>query len=121
MYQGASREKALDEVAEGSNSIMITGKTLITRESDFTRFKDIEWKAIFVDEYHEYKNPKSQAHQCVLQLRDEFQCPIVGLTGTLMQVRPSIEMFHFSCVHKHVVNNLYLHTYRRITTMNCMH
>lgn len=87
MYSGVNREKAIDEVMNGSSFILIAGKTLFTRDSDFMNFKQIEWKLVFVDEFHEFKNHKSNSFKCLEQLRDDSdgQCPIIGMTGTLMQ------------------------------------
>lgn len=90
VYRGANREKEIEDVESGSNSILITGKSLLTRESDFSNFVRIPWKLILVDEYHEFKNYKSGAYKYLLELRDKWQCPIVGMTGTLMQVQYSI-------------------------------
>jgi len=88
VYQGANREKTIDDVYNGSNFILIAGKALLTRDVDFSNIMTVQWKMVFVDEYHEYKNHKSQSFRCLQQLRDEMECPIVGMTGTLMQVRP---------------------------------
>jgi SNF2 family DNA or RNA helicase len=85
VYAGSNREKAIDEVFNGSSFILIAGKALFTRDSDFINFTRIEWKLVFVDEFHEFKNHKSRAFLCLKQLRDDFECPIVGMTGTLMQ------------------------------------
>ena len=42
---------------------------------------------VIVDEFHEFKNGKSQAYMRLADLRDNLQCPVVGMTGTLMQNR----------------------------------
>lgn len=93
MYAGATREKAIEDIVQGSNFILIAGKTLLTRESDFSNLLGASWKLIFVDEYHEFKNSKSQSFKCLEQIRDDMNCPIVGMTGTLMQVRLNVTPF----------------------------
>ena len=96
MYAGATREKAIEDIVQGSNFILIAGKTLLTRESDFSNLLGASWKLIFVDEYHEFKNSKSQSFKCLEQIRDDMACPIVGMTGTLMQVRQNVICFFMS-------------------------
>ena len=71
---------------EGNNFILITGKSLFTRESDYSDFAGIKWKLVIIDEFHEYKNHKSNAFKCLEGVRDsEPFPPLIGLTGTLMQ------------------------------------
>ena len=55
VYRGNNREREFDELRNGSNFILITGKNLLSRESDFANFLSVDWKGIFVDEYHEFK------------------------------------------------------------------
>eukprot|EP01082_Thalassiosira_pseudonana_P007522 g6499.t1.3.5e17418a g6499 g6499.t1 contig23:610816-615246(-) len=86
VYRGGNREKAIDDVREGNNFILITGKSLFTRESDYSYFAGIKWKLVIIDEFHEYKNHKSNAFKCLEGVRDsEPFPPLIGLTGTLMQ------------------------------------
>lgn len=86
VYEKSKREKAIEDVVQGSNFIMIAAKSLLVRQSDFDNLLSADWKLIFVDEYHEFKNDKSQSYKLLEQLRDDMSCPIVGMTGTLMQV-----------------------------------
>jgi len=85
IYQGSSREKALDRIKTGLDFILIVGKSIFSRADDFDALNSIKWKLIIVDEYHEYKNHQSVAHMRLADLRDNSNCPVIGMTGTLMQ------------------------------------
>lgn len=85
VYAGSNREKALDRIKDGLDFILITGKSLFTRAGDYDELAQVEWKVVIVDEYHEFKNGKSQSFKRLQDLRDNCECPIVGMTGTLMQ------------------------------------
>jgi len=84
-YQGSTREKALDRIKTGLDFILIVGKSIFTRADDFDALNSIKWKLIIVDEYHEYKNHATAAHMRLGDLRDNSDCPVIGMTGTLMQ------------------------------------
>ena len=60
VYSGANREKALERIKDGLDFILIAGKSLFTRACDFDQLATVEWKLVVVDEYHEFKNGKSQ-------------------------------------------------------------
>lgn len=85
VYAGSNREKALDRIKDGLDFILITGKSLFTRAGDYDELAQVEWKVVIVDEYHEFKNGKSQSFKRLEDLRNNCGCPIVGMTGTLMQ------------------------------------
>ncbi len=93
VYCGQSRENAIERIKAGLDFILITGKSLFTRDLDFCNFVCIQWKLVVVDEFHEYKNPDSKAHKCLMNIRDNSRCPIIGMTGTLMQNNHD-ELFH---------------------------
>ena len=61
VYAGSNREKALDRIKDGLDFILITGKSLFTRAGDYDELAQVEWKVVIVDEYHEFKNGKSQS------------------------------------------------------------
>jgi SNF2 family DNA or RNA helicase len=85
VYKGPSREKALERIQDGRDFILIVGKSLFIRAQDYDQLASVQWKLVVVDEYHEFKNGKSQSHMRLCDLRDRSACPVVGMTGTLMQ------------------------------------
>ena len=85
VYSGANREKALERIKDGLDFILIAGKSLFTRACDFDQLATVEWKLVVVDEYHEFKNGKSQGYMRLVDIRKTSGCPIIGMTGTLMQ------------------------------------
>ncbi|KAL7451003.1 hypothetical protein ACHAWC_002844, partial [Mediolabrus comicus] len=85
IYGGSSREKALDRIKTGLDFILIVGKSIFSRADDFDALNTVNWKLIIVDEFHEYKNHESVAHMRLEDLRKNSRCPVIGMTGTLMQ------------------------------------
>mmetsp|Transcript_38727 Transcript_38727/g.83449 ORF Transcript_38727/g.83449 Transcript_38727/m.83449 type:complete len:902 (+) Transcript_38727:275-2980(+) len=85
VYSGQSREKALERIQDGRDFILIVGKSLFVRVADYDQIASIEWKLVIVDEFHEFKNGKSQGYKRLSDLRDNSGCPVIGMTGTLMQ------------------------------------
>ena len=81
VYQGADKGKQLERVRVGINDIMICGRSIFF---DDAYIADIPWKLIIVDEFHEYKNPSTKGYKQLQNVRDLAQCPILGLSGTLM-------------------------------------
>jgi SNF2 family DNA or RNA helicase len=85
VYQDKGRDTALDRVRIGIDEILICGKSLFSRKDSFEALNAIKWRLIVIDEFHEYKNKRARSYECVKQIRAASSCPIVGLTGTLMQ------------------------------------
>jgi len=86
-FQGDHRMKSLERVKNGMDEILICGKSLFAhRNGGFDSINEIPWKLVIVDEFHEYKNQKSQAFERLEELRISSRCgcPIVGLSGTIM-------------------------------------
>ena len=52
-YQGNGRSLALEKVKDGSNEILVCGKTLAM--NDYAEISKVPWKLIIVDEVHNYK------------------------------------------------------------------
>lgn len=84
-FESAKKEECCANIKDGLDYILIIAKSLFTRAEIFGMINEIHWKLVLIDEYHEYKNSKSQAHQKLKLLRDTSECPLVGMTGTLMQ------------------------------------
>jgi hypothetical protein len=53
---------------------------LFVRAGDFEQLATVEWKLVIVDEFHEFKNCKSQGHMRLVSIRDTSGCPVVGMT-----------------------------------------
>lgn len=87
IYSGPAREKSLNRIKDRLDVILIVGKSLFSRAGDYDPIASVEWKLVIVDEFHEFKNDKSQAYMRLADLRDSLGCPVVGMTGTLMQNR----------------------------------
>ena len=62
---------------------MICGRSLLSRcKGDIIT---IPWKLIIVDEFHEFKNEKTNNYKALYDIKDLSDCPVIGLTGTLFQ------------------------------------
>ena len=77
---GTDRANSIHRIKIGMDDIMLCAKTLFGN----TDFLQIKWKLIVVDEFHEYKNRKTQGYSSLEALRNDSQCPIIGMTGTVM-------------------------------------
>ena len=75
---------AIKSVQDGITEILVCGKSFFSMDM-YESICTIRWKLIIVDEYHEYKNSSTTASSKLSHLRKYSKCPIVGLTGTLMQ------------------------------------
>ncbi len=87
------RAASLNRVKEGIKDVLITGKTLFKTPTCFRLFMEIEWKIVVIDEFHEYKNHKSKGYECLEKVRNQFSCPLIGLTGTLMQNEHRVSVY----------------------------
>jgi len=47
---------------------------------DYDQIATVEWKLVIVDEFHEFKNGKSQGYMRISDIRDNSGCPVVGMT-----------------------------------------
>ena len=79
-YHGSTREKALDRIRDGLDAILIVGKSLFIRAHDYDQLASIKWKLVIVDEFHEFKNGKGQSYMRLADLRDNAECPVIGMT-----------------------------------------
>ena len=79
-YSGTSREKSLDRIKDGLDSILIVGKSLFVRAGDYDQLASVKWKLVIVDKFHEFKNGKSQGYMRLADLRDNVGCPLIGMT-----------------------------------------
>ena len=75
---------SLSRVKKGISDILLCGKSLFSQKECFPLIKDVKWKLVVIDEFHEYKNSRTKAFECLEELRDQCRCPLVGLTGTVM-------------------------------------
>mmetsp|Transcript_34221 Transcript_34221/g.75281 ORF Transcript_34221/g.75281 Transcript_34221/m.75281 type:complete len:1641 (+) Transcript_34221:235-5157(+) len=85
VYQDKGRDAALERVRVGIDEILLCGKTLFAKKENFAKINSIAWRLVVVDEFHEYKGHRTGGHKCLVALRDRSACPIIGLTGTLIQ------------------------------------
>lgn len=85
LYQDKGRDAALERVRVGIDEILVCGKTLFAKKDTFMKINSIKWRLVIVDEFHEYKGYRTGGHNCLQQLRYNSLCPIIGLTGTVMQ------------------------------------
>jgi hypothetical protein len=47
---------------------------------DYDQIATVDWKLVIVDEFHEFKNGKSQGYMRISDIRDDSGCPVVGMT-----------------------------------------
>ena len=83
-YRDANRAIAIERIARGMEDIMFCGKSMLVRKKDLNELLTIQWSLIIVDEYHDYKNHTTTSSKALETLRNTSQCPIVGLSGTIM-------------------------------------
>ena len=86
VYEGQNRSDALERVRDGRDEILVVGKPLFTKvKTDFPQINQLDWRLVICDEMHEYKGYKTNGHKCLQHLRNKSKCPVIGLTGTLVQ------------------------------------
>ena len=86
VYEGQDRRDALERVRDGRDEILVVGKPLFTKvKTDFPHINQLDWRLVICDEMHEYKGHKTNGHKCLEELRNKSMCPVIGLTGTLVQ------------------------------------
>ncbi|XP_019852622.1 PREDICTED: DNA excision repair protein ERCC-6-like 2 isoform X2 [Amphimedon queenslandica] len=84
VYHRNKKDEILDKVSRGRLDVVLT--TLETAKLKVEELNSIPWLAVFVDEVHALKNPKSQVTEALLQLKCQIR---FGLTGTALQNRLS--------------------------------
>ena len=77
---GPVREKARQRIKDGLDFVLIAGKSLFVRAGDFEQLATVEWKLVIVDEFHEFKNGKSQGYMRLAEIRNHSGCPLIGMT-----------------------------------------
>jgi hypothetical protein len=80
VYSGPVREKALHRIKDGLDFILIAGKSLFVKAGDYEELATVEWKLVIVDEFHEFKNSKSQGYKRLEEIRNHSGCPVIGMT-----------------------------------------
>lgn len=84
-FQDKERVNALERVRNGMAEVLICGRALFSQPESFALINTVLWKLVVVDEFHEYKNQKGRSHVCLELLKSHSKCPMIGMTGTLMQ------------------------------------
>lgn len=91
---GNDRIGAIRNIKFGTHEILLCPNSLIKAKLDcFPLMFDVDWKLMIIDEFHMFKNNNSKSYEHVRELRDHCRCPIVGLTGTMMQNNYKVRMF----------------------------
>jgi hypothetical protein len=85
LYHGGDRALSLERIRNGLDEVLICSKGVLVSADDMASLKSIPWKLIVVDEQHQQKNRKSAGFQALESLRETCQCPVLGMTGTVMQ------------------------------------
>lgn len=86
VYHGAGREDALQGVGDGVTEVLVCPHSMMQGKCFPTlNNAKVNWKAVFVDEFHVFKNELATMATNLRALRDRHRCVIVGLTGTVMQ------------------------------------
>ena len=58
--------------------------SIFIQNDSFEAVKNIRWKVIVINEFHEYKNEKLQSYEKLEGLRNTSNIPLVWLTGTVI-------------------------------------
>ena len=83
---GNDRLLSINRIKLGTHDILLYPNSLIVSRSDcFPLLFDVEWKLVVIDEFHSFKNDRNKSYQQLCELRNHCKCPILGLTGTVMQ------------------------------------
>jgi SNF2 family DNA or RNA helicase len=78
--------ETLEALELGIAEIVVVPKSLFTRDEHFDLLRAVDWKIVIVDEYHEYKNNRTQCYKNLDAIaRSRTARPVIGLTGTPMQ------------------------------------
>ena len=85
LYHGGDRALSLERIRNGLDEVLICSKGVLVSVDDMASLKSIPWKLIVVDEQHQQKNIKSAGFQALESLRETCHCPVLGMTGTVMQ------------------------------------
>lgn len=64
--------------------ILICGDSRFAGSGNGQLLYRVDWKLIIVDEYHGFKNNKSERWKSLYELQKKKECPIIGMTGTAM-------------------------------------
>ena len=78
------KSEVIKSIKFGLTEILVCGKSFFSMDK-FDEICSIRWKLIVVDEFHEYKNSATTAAIGLEELRNSSRCPVIGMTGTLMQ------------------------------------
>ena len=81
---GEDRTLSINRLKLGTHDILLYPNSLL-REDCKHLVLSVDWKLVIIDEYHTFKNHKTKSYQFVMELRDHCMCPLLGLTGTIMQ------------------------------------
>lgn len=85
IYEGPSRDIALDSVKTGLAEVMVCPRSMFERKDQFDQILQCKWKIAIIDEFHVFKNEKGHLATNLRTMRDALACVVVGLTGTIMQ------------------------------------
>jgi SNF2 family DNA or RNA helicase len=85
LYDGSNRSEAINSVIHGISEIMICSMAMLARRDDFELISAISWKLVVVDEFHQFKNERGQLSRNLRDLKQQRNCVVIGLTGTVMQ------------------------------------
>jgi SNF2 family DNA or RNA helicase len=86
-YAGSkeNKDRVMAEMRYNVHEIMLCTNALFARPEHMTVLQKIPWKLIVIDEFHEFRNVDSMWAKNLRNLREYTPCPVIGLTGTLMQ------------------------------------
>lgn len=78
------RQNTFDQISHNIAEVALCPHSVF---GDAELLKQLPWKLVVVDEFHKFKNERGKNSKHLRSLKDSTGCKIVGLTGTLMQVR----------------------------------
>jgi SNF2 family DNA or RNA helicase len=84
-YYSQNKADAVRTVLYGGADILLCPKSLFQSDDHFRELKEVKWKLVIIDEFHNYKGQKTKISDHVRELKQAHAPLVLGMTGTLMQ------------------------------------
>ena len=86
-YGTSGLDSALEQIRTGYSEIFVLRRSCFEKEEVASSLQTVDWKVVIIDEFHAagFKNSKSRISENLRRFKQARKCPIIGLSGTLMQ------------------------------------
>lgn len=81
VYSSSTQARAIKDVRYGGSDVLLCPNSLFRDAKHFEIIKDVEWKLIVIDEFHNYKNKKSKVSHHLRELKNAHRPLVLGMTG----------------------------------------